>query len=1300
MYEFSSDQKTRRKLSRITNGLSVGLLVILPVNISFANFESSPTGEIALAGAKNGGVAWGDFNNDSCLDALVTASNVLLFQQNKVEESCSGTFDVARTFDFPAADLRSIVWGDFNNDGFIDFAANKYNQLVVYKNVDGTAVSFVEVLNENPGNSEGMGWLDYDADGDLDLLVQNQGVGTYLYNNDGGVFTASTIHSANIAGDYLAVTDFDVDGDVDVYIRRDGTADNDAQADLYVNDGSGTFSINNTINENAPNGNKGGVVFCDFDNDGDFDLARTDGGQQGVFEQVNGTFSLKTIIPDSHESVACEDVNNDGFVDLFFSNEINSLYLNRGDFTFTQNNLSISVGGEGEGKGVAFADYDRDGDMDLLLNKNGAPTELWKNNKNDKNYLQVQLTTNNRDALGATVRLYDAATNEAVSGVREINGGMGWGSQGAPFAHFGGIDPEKTYIARVKFVGGETADHTVVPAKLCDYQLLSIDSDGSNNLRDCIEDTDGDGLKNDVDLDDDNDGITDAIEGDGTVDTDGDGVPDSLDLDADNDGLYDFTESGADLSLDTNNDGRIDGGVGGNGLPDSVETALESGVANYNGGQPVDTDNDGVADFRDLDSDDDGINDVTEAGGSDPDNNGIIGDGVVTVDKDGLAPGAGLEFNDDVLVPAPEEVVDIDGDGIRDDVDLDDDNDGITDAIEGGGAVDTDGDGVPDSLDLDSDNDGLYDALESGANVALLDGRVDGVVGENGLPDVVETAVDSGILAYNGGTPVDTDFDGIADFRDLDSDNDGITDVIEAGGPDLDADGILDDGAATVDEDGLVPGAGLTPADSDLDMTPDYRDLDSDDDGLSDIIEIGLLDSDGDGMIDSFNTDGNGFDNNSTMPLLAELPDSDADGLPDFRDNDDADNDGVSDFMDLDDDNDGIPDALEGDGAVDSDGDLIPDSLDLDSDNDGLYDALESGADIALINSDGRVGGAVGSNGLPDAIESGVDSGILAYNNGSLLDTDDDEVPDFRDLDSDNDGITDVIEAGAKDPDNNAFIGNGAPPVVNPDGLAAGAGVTPLNTDRDKVFDYRDLDSDNDGIPDVREAGGTDNSADLSLGDIKDANKDGLDDLIAQNPLPVPDSDGDTLFDFRDLDSENDGIPDVREGGAVDRDLDANDGRIYQFLDEDRDGLDDGVTRLPLTVPDTDGDGIMDYLDYDTDGDGLNDLVEGGGIDVDNNGIVDDFTDIDVRDGYDDRIASNPLALPDTDKDGVHDFRDAKVRIVTPTPPPADSAKLETGLKGIGGAGSMGPTLPLLLVVSLLCLVARRKQKNFYQLIV
>ena len=51
-------------------------------------------------------------------------------------------------------------------------------------------------------------------------------------------------------------------------------------------------------------------------------------------------------------------------------------------------------------------------------------------------------------------------------------------------------------------------------------------------------------------------------------------------------------------------------------------------------------------------------------------------------------------------------------DGIADSDDVDDDNDGIFDYLEGNG--DTDGDGIPNSFDLDSDGDGCDDVIEAG----------------------------------------------------------------------------------------------------------------------------------------------------------------------------------------------------------------------------------------------------------------------------------------------------------------------------------------------------------------------------------------------------------------------------------------------------------------------------------------------------------------------------------------------------------------------------------------------------------
>ena len=108
----------------------------------------------------------------------------------------------------------------------------------------------------------------------------------------------------------------------------------------------------------------------------------------------------------------------------------------------------------------------------------------------------------------------------------------------------------------------------------------------------------------------------------------------------------------------------------------------------------------------------------------------------------------------------------------------------------------------------------------------------------------------------------------------------------------------------------------------------------------------------------------------------------------------------------------------------------------------------------------------------------------------NLSDTDGDSVPDFREQDSDNDGIADSVEAG-NDPSN------------------------PVDTDADGVADFRDLDSDNDGIDDASEGSG-------------DADGNGTPDFQEVAPTAGPqDTDGDGVIDTLEGtgDTDGDGVP-------------------------------------------------------------------------------------------------------------------------------------------------------------------------------
>ena len=398
----------------------------------------------------------------------------------------------------------------------------------------------------------------------------------------------------------------------------------------------------------------------------------------------------------------------------------------------------------------------------------------------------------------------------------------------------------------------------------------------------------------------------------------------------------------------------------------------------------------------------------------------------------------------------------------------------------------------------------------------------------------------------------------------------------------------------------------------------------------------------------------------------------------------DADNDGIVDSIDIDDDNDGILDSIEGDGDFDNDGTI--NRLDLDSDGDGINDLEESGLRESLQNSldadgDGRIDNTqlFGANGLADALESTPNTPNTPDYSGSgnaetPVDTDRDTHPDFLDLDSDNDGIHDVIEAGFTDPDHDGRVAAGETSINHP-----------LDSDGGGIADYRDLDSDNDGLADIIEAGGVDSNGDALVDNFLDNDVNGHDDTLQSSPLPVPDTDGDNLPDYRDLDSDNDGLPDLIEAGGTDSDLD---GRVDGFAEGgDPDG--DGITNTlrsgsggqPLPDLDSDNDNIPDRLEIDSDDDGVMDIAEAGLEDTDGNGLVDDFTD-DDGDGFDDAaqaVLTAGGALPDTDGNGVPDYRECNC---------GAGPRLKTGLKG-HGAGSADW---LLLGLPLAMLAWRRRR--------
>lgn len=194
--------------------------------------------------------------------------------------------------------------------------------------------------------------------------------------------------------------------------------------------------------------------------------------------------------------------------------------------------------------------------------------------------------------------------------------------------------------------------------------------------------------------------------------------------------------------------------------------------------------------------------------------------------------------------------------------------------------------------------------------------------------------------------------------------------------------------------------------------------------------------------------------------------------------------------------------------------------------------------------------------------------------------------------------------------------------------------------DGDGVADLFDLDSDNDGIPDIEEAGykalsSGKSTMDRTLGSWADANSNGtadsIDAQIAASTYNIPDTDGDSVKDFHDLDSDNDAQFDVDEANLLNGDGDINGDGFGDGADTDLDGilnLYDNLVGYGTTAraygDDTDSDGIANYREIDANTDGVKDILTTlyGSFDANLDGVIDGSADVD-KDGILDTFDTN-----------------------------------------------------------------------------
>jgi tetratricopeptide (TPR) repeat protein len=453
---------------------------MIPIHFSEQALVPGATAAVATG---SGGACMMDVDGDGIYDLVLMQSgpSAIRVLRNRGEGSFE-PFAADKAGLTMSGHAVSCAVGDFDGDGLSDLAVAMDDRLALFRNLGhGRFEDVTQASGIMPRNHpEGITFVDYDHDGDLDLFVTGSPLKpdsppNVLWRNNGDrTFTEWTEQTGlGGAGHTKAVTLSDVNNDraVDLIVTGEGAAPM-----IYLNPREGKFKAQPLIPASEASDSTG-IATLDFDKDGWMDLLVTQSIAPGLslWRNKDGKSFERVALPiqDVNRAwgVTAMDVDNDGWIDIVAIVETSHgaevrTFRNMGNGSFED--VSKALGLDRitlhDPRALITMDVDGDGDADLIVTSaSGEPVWLRNDGGNRNHSVRLKLAgfADNKTAIGAKVEAYSSNNHQKW----EIAGASGYLSQGPPEVLVGLGDAEGIDLLRLLWPTGVPQDEINVARK-------------------------------------------------------------------------------------------------------------------------------------------------------------------------------------------------------------------------------------------------------------------------------------------------------------------------------------------------------------------------------------------------------------------------------------------------------------------------------------------------------------------------------------------------------------------------------------------------------------------------------------------------------------------------------------------------------------------------------------------------------------------------------------------------------------------------------------------------------------------